>query len=229
MASIPYRMWSSYYLLLLSQQDIKPNTVLDVCCGTGTVAELLHDEGLEMTGIDLSPAMIQRARAKAAEKEKPIRYEVADATSFDLGVQFDAAYSFFDSLNYITTAEGLERAIQQIANHVKPGGSFVFDLNTTYAFEEELFTQSNLSKNAKVRYLWEGDWNPWTKIITVNMKFWHGDDEYHEVHVQRAHSEAEVRLFLNEAGFEDVRMYNSYTLDPARRVSDRVHYTAVKR
>src|SRR5436305_5704907 len=102
MESVPYRMWVSYYLLLLSQQDVHPKRILDVCCGTGTMCELLEYEGFRMTGIDLSQPMIDRAREKASLAMKKIRYECMDASSFELGEKFDAAYSFFDSLNYIT-------------------------------------------------------------------------------------------------------------------------------
>ena len=41
--------------------------------------------------------------------------EVADAGSFDLGERFDAAYSFFDSLNYITDPGHLQRALHRVA------------------------------------------------------------------------------------------------------------------
>ena len=54
MASVPYSMWVSYYQLLLAHQDIYPKRLLDVACGTGILAELLHAEAYEVTGFDLS-------------------------------------------------------------------------------------------------------------------------------------------------------------------------------
>ena len=85
MRSVPYRMWTSYYLLLLAHQNVRPRRVLDVCCGTGTMCEMLVEEGKEMAGFDLSPGMIERAREKAAKKKIDIRYEVADARTVDMG------------------------------------------------------------------------------------------------------------------------------------------------
>jgi ubiquinone/menaquinone biosynthesis C-methylase UbiE len=228
MASVPYRMWVGYYLLLLAQQDAHPKKILDVCCGTGTMAEMLQREGFSMTGLDIAPGMIEAARKKAVKKKLPIRYECLDAAEFELGDTFDAALSFFDSLNNIIEPARFQMALGQVAKHLKPGGSFIFDLNTAFAFEERMFTQKKLHPNAKLRYDWVGDYNPDTRLITVDMKFWYEGNEFHETHVQRAYDESEVREMLARAGFVEVKTYTSYTLDPLRGRSDRAHYAAIR-
>lgn len=229
MSSVPYTMWVSYYQLLLAHQDIYPKRLLDVACGTGIMSELLLAEGYDVTGIDLSPSMIEQARAKAIAKQLPLRFEVANAASFDLGETFDAAYSFFDSLNYITDPDDLQACFHRVAAHLPSGGSWIFDLNTRYAFEQEMFDQQNLKASSPVRYDWHGDWDPHRLIIRVDMKFWFEGQEYTETHLQRAHPHEDVLEMLAEAGFEKVRCFHSYTLNPPRRASDRLHYTAIKR
>lgn len=228
MAGVPYRMWVGYYFLLLAQQDKHPDTILDVCCGTGTMTEMLHREGFKMSGIDLSAPMIEEARRKAAKRNLPIRYECMDASTFELGETYDAALSFFDSLNNITDPDRFQMALTQVGKHLKPGGSFIFDLNTAYAFEEKMFNQKKLHPRAKLRYDWHGDWDPAARQITVKMEFWHEGEKFEEVHVQRAYEEDEVREMLRKAGFFDIKAYNSYTLDRLRKRSDRAHYTAIK-
>ncbi|HWD40095.1 MAG TPA: class I SAM-dependent methyltransferase, partial [Fimbriimonas sp.] len=228
MRTVPYKMWVSYYLLLLSHQDVHPKTVLDVCCGTGTMCQMLEKEGFKMSGIDLSPGMIEAAVAKARRRKLDIHYEVADASTFSLHRKFDAALSFFDSLNNIVEPEKLQAAFHRVAAHLPPGGSWIFDLNTAYAFSASLFDQQDLRPNAKLQYLWEGDYDPATKIITVNMRFWRDDQEFHEIHRQRAYDEEEIREMLERAGFSTIRVFHSYTLNPPRHKSDRLHFTAIK-
>jgi len=228
MAGVPYRMWVGYYLLLLSQQDVHPKRILDVCCGTGTMAEMLQKEGFELTGIDISPGMIEAAKKKAAKKKLPIRYECMDAADFELADTFDAALSFFDSLNNIVDPERFQAALGQVAKHVKPGGSFIFDLNMAFAFEQQMFTQKRMHPQARLRYDWVGDWDPESRLITVRMKFWYQGEEIEETHVQRAYEDEEVRAMLKEAGFRNVQAYDSYSLNPLRRRSDRAHYAALK-
>ena len=187
---------------------------------------MLTESGYQVTGFDLSEPMIEVARQKAEERNLAIDYHVADARTLDLAQTFEGAFSFFDSLNYITTAEGLREAILSVGRHVEPGGSFIFDLNTEFAFEQNMFDQEDLRRRALIRYQWEGTYDRPSRIITVEMKFWRGDEEIREEHIQRAHRDEEVREFLTEAGFDSVRAFDSYTLDPPRKRSDRVHYVA---
>lgn len=228
MKPVPYRMWTSYYLLLLAYQGVKPKQVLDVCCGTGTMCELLVREGLEMSGLDLSAPMIERAREKANEKKLSIRYEVADATNFEMGETYDAALSFFDSLNNLLEPDQLLNAFRSVARHLRPGGSWIFDMNMAYAFEEQMFDQESLKARSKLKYKWVGDWDAKSRIITVNMKFWWDGSEFNEVHRQRAYAEDEVRVLLEQAGFTEVKTFHSYTLEHPRKNSDRLHFTAIK-
>lgn len=227
MESVPYPMWVSYYLLLLAQQDVHPKRILDVCCGTGVMCELLDFEGFQMAGFDLSESMIAKARHKALDKGLAIRYEVANAADFDMGETYDAAFSFFDSLNYIVDPNQLAATFHRVAAHLPPGGSWIFDLNTEYAFETQMFDQQHLKKGSPVRYRWKGDYDREARLIHVHMTFWVDGQEVEEVHVQRAHSDEEVRAMLADAGFVQVRCFHSYTLSPPRYASDRVHYSAV--
>jgi len=228
MKPVPYRMWTGYYLLLLSHQDIHPLRILDVCCGTGTMCEMLTREGFELAGFDLAPGMIEEARKKAARKRLKIRYEVQDAATADMGETYGAAFSFFDSLNNIIDRDRLQMAFKRVAAHLDPGGSFIFDVNTAYAFEEQLFDQKDLRINKKLRYDWRGEWDAVTELITVHMKFWWMEQEFTETHVQRAYSEEDIREMLKQAGFEKIRAFHSYTLNPPRRTSDRLHFSCVR-
>jgi ubiquinone/menaquinone biosynthesis C-methylase UbiE len=227
MHAVPYSMWASYYELLLTQQAVRPSKLLDVCCGTGSVAELLSTKGYRVSGIDLSEPMIVEARRKAEAAGLDIRYEVADAAAFSLTERFDAAYSFFDSLNYITDLGRVGMAFERIAEHLLPGGSLVFDLNTAYAFEQRMFDQMDTRQRTKVKYHWQGDYDPGARIIRVAMEFWVDGERYKETHVQRAHSQDEIVDLLETAGFEEISVFDAYTLDRPRKRSDRIHYAAL--
>lgn len=192
------------------------------------MCEMLTEEGFEMSGVDLAPEMIRIAKKKAGRKRQDIHYECADAAEFEMGQTYDAAYSFFDSLNNILDASHLQKAFFQIAKHIKPGGSFIFDVNTSYAFETQLFDQEDLKQRSKLKYKWHGDWDAEKRIITVSMQFWRNGEEFTETHRQRAYTDDELTEMLVQAGFTDIQRFHSYTLNPPRYKSDRVHYTAIK-
>lgn len=226
MAEVPYDEWVDYLRLIWTLNNSKPKSVLDVCCGTGIVAEKLAELGLQVHGIDLSEPMIEVAQAMAARTALPMTFEVADASQFELDQKFDGAYSFFDSLNYLVRPEQVLEAIRCVARHLVSGALFVFDLNTEYAFTHNMFNQKDLRKKAELKYDWKGEYDRETRLIDVTMDFW-WKEEHVQVHQhQRAHPLDEVKAFLLENGFRPVAVYHSYTLDRPRKSSDRVHFVA---
>lgn len=66
--------------LLLSLLPDPPADVLDLGCGTGSLSCLLSAEGFGLHGVDISPGMIEAARAKAARLGVPATFEVGDAS-----------------------------------------------------------------------------------------------------------------------------------------------------
>jgi SAM-dependent methyltransferase len=189
---------------------------------------MLARQGYQVAGIDLSAPMIAQARSKAEELGLNIRFEARDAAEFQLGEKFDAACSFFDSFNYITDLGRLGMAFRRVAEHLHPGGSFIFDVNTAYAFEAQMFDQADTRKKTRLKYEWVGEYDPTSKIIHVHMDFWTETERFKEVHTQRAHSHEEIIDLLGEAGFGTIMAYEAYTLDRPRQKSDRIFYTCIR-
>jgi len=52
----------------------KPGTVVDLGCGTGSLSVLVAEAGHEVLGVDLSPAMVERAQLKALPLDLPVRF-----------------------------------------------------------------------------------------------------------------------------------------------------------
>jgi cyclopropane fatty-acyl-phospholipid synthase-like methyltransferase len=96
--------------------------VLDAGCGTGEQVLLAATYGAEdAMGIDLSPAAIERARSKAADRGVKAHFEVGDALSLDeLGSRFD---TLIDSgLFHVFTDEDRARYVASLAAALRPGG-----------------------------------------------------------------------------------------------------------
>jgi SAM-dependent methyltransferase len=103
----------------------------------------LARRGFEVVGVDLSSRMIEVAQGKlqtwpATRETAPPRFVQGDLSEFELGEAFDSATCLYDSLNYILDPQKLQAAFARIAHHVKPGGVFVFDMNSEYALTADL-------------------------------------------------------------------------------------------
>ncbi len=111
----------------------RPRTLIDLACGTGTHTVLQAHGGTRVIGIDLSPAMLHQARRRAAGR--PITFLQADMRTFDTHNPVDAVTCLYASLNHLLDPEDLTRTFTRVAAHLRPGGVFVFDLNSKHAFE----------------------------------------------------------------------------------------------
>ena len=115
----------------LEIETIKPflratDSMVDVGCGSGYATRLLAPLVRETLGVDFSESMIERARAAAAGKPN-LRFEVGNALDLDphaLGT-FDVALSVRCLIN-LETWELQQRAIENVATLLKPGGRFIF-------------------------------------------------------------------------------------------------------
>lgn len=106
--------------------------LLDLCCGTGQLALHFLDHDYNVTGIDLSEAMLDYARAGAAPYivTGQARFVQADAASFDLNEKFGLVVSTFDALNHLPDFTALKSCFLSVYSVLVDGGTFIFDLNT---------------------------------------------------------------------------------------------------
>lgn len=233
MQVVPYDAWVDYVLLLFSMVEHDPQELLDCACGTGNVSFELAKVGIDVTGVDIAHDMIAVAHAKAGQSNLPIRFEVADLTSFDLGRTFDSATCLYDSLNYILNPEDLRSSFARIAAHLQPGGIFVFDMNSDYALTADLFTQANLDPRKALHYDWQARHDPATRITSVDMRFTRRDadgkiSEFRETHRERAYLMDEVKEMLEDTGWEILKVFDAYTINLPHDASERWFFVVQK-
>ena len=92
---------------------------LDVACGTGAVAELAAAGGADVTGVDLAPALIDTARARAADQDLVIDYRVGDCEQLELD---EASFDAVSSTCGVMFAPDHEAAAAELARVTRPGG-----------------------------------------------------------------------------------------------------------
>jgi 2-polyprenyl-3-methyl-5-hydroxy-6-metoxy-1,4-benzoquinol methylase len=113
------RIHEAWTKLLRSLIPSSASTVLDLGCGTGSLSVVLASLGCSVTGIDLSPAMIAQAKAKAAIARFPIQFEVMDAAYPQFPPQqFDVLLG----RHILWTLPAPDRVLQRWISLLKPGG-----------------------------------------------------------------------------------------------------------
>ena len=109
---------------LLGRLGLDCRSVLEPGCGSGRVLAALARRGLEVVGIDRSPAMVELATARLAGNAEIV---LADMTDFDLGRSFDGAVCPINTLAHLSRRE-LGQHLERMGRHLRPGARYLVQL-----------------------------------------------------------------------------------------------------
>jgi glycine/sarcosine N-methyltransferase len=198
--------------------------VLDAACGTGHHAIALAQQGYQVVGADLSPAMVERARDNASAAGVDVVFAVAGLGDLAaLGV-FDAAICLGNSLPHVLTAEAVACALADFAAVLRPGGLLVIQ-NRNFDrvwVERQRFMSPQSHRDGDEEWLFLRFYDFHGETVTFNMiRLQRREGEWVQVVEStelRPIFRDDLALALAGAGFGRVVFYGGYggsAYDPA--------------
>lgn len=219
--------------------------VLELMCGTGRVAIPLAQAKLNVVGLDIAPAMIERAHAKAKQAgAKSCRFEVADVRNFALAERFDFAFIAINSFMHLETTADHIATLSCIYQHLKPHGMLAIDLFNPspsaltqpdgLLVYDKTFVLPESGNTVQKFVLREVDFTAQQQHVTFIYDETHADGRLTRTSLpfgMRWLYRYELEHLLVRTGFALESVYGSYDLDPyegdaprllavARRVKD---------
>ena len=177
----------------------KGGDVLDIGCGYGRHALELAQQGLRLTGLDLSLPMLIKAADSAQRRGLAVNFVHADMREMTFNAQFDAAYCVLSSFGYFDEETNL-RVATAIGRALKPGGRFLLDI----------INRDYIVRDLPSRVWWEGDgcvvleevdFNYHTSRVLIRRSVVFGNGRQSEQELSmRAYSLHEVGKILRQAG-----------------------------
>lgn len=229
-----YDAWSAHYRTLMRDTlGETPRRVAECACDTGSLTVRLAREGLQMTGVDLSAAMLRRAEEKARAWGVACAFVRQDMRRLSLTRPADAVLCTCDGVNYLTSPQGARAFFRAAYAALRPGGALCFDVSSRHKLEETLGDAFFGEERDGLATLWQNRLDRERHLVTMDVTFFarEADGRYRrfrEEHCQRAHSEEELRAWLEGAGFERVRALGGMGMDAPTGEEDRLHFTARK-
>ena len=227
MDNVPYEEWTDYYKEILREHGIMDGIVLDLGCGTGSMTELLAEQGYDMIGVDNSEEMLDLAMEKRAASGQDILYLLQDMRKFELYGTVRAVISACDSVNYLTEPGDLVKVFSLVNNYLDPGGLFLFDFNTEYKYRELLGDTTIAENREECSFIWENYYDLQERINEYDLTIFVREGElyrkFEETHFQRCYSLDEVKAAAEAAGMEFVTAYDAFTKDPVKEDSERIY------
>jgi SAM-dependent methyltransferase len=101
-------------------------SALELAIGTGRVALALSARGVPVSGIELSPAMVEQLRSK--EGADRIDVTIGDMATTRVAGRFRLVYLVFNTIGNLTTQDQQVACFANAALHLEPGGSFVVEV-----------------------------------------------------------------------------------------------------
>jgi SAM-dependent methyltransferase len=227
-----YELWLGNLLPKVELHGLRGDRLLDVGCGTGKSFLPMLERGWEVTACDISPAMVELARAKVGDAA---RLSVADMRELPRFGEFDLVCCLDDAVNYLLDGDELVAALGGMRANLAPSGLLMFDTNTITAYRTFFAEEVTIERDGR-RLIWRGRAGADQAEGSISEASFEveplhpgaGPAIAPQLHRQRHFPEAEVRNALSRAGLECLDVYgHHHDAIPQQPLDEIAHTKAV--
>ena len=229
---LDYKSWADFIeRTAVEKLGHKPELVLDLATGTGSMALELAGLGYDVIGVDISTEMLGVAKERAEKLGLNLLWLCQDMREFELYGTVDLAVSTLDSINHLTSDKDLKKCFSLVHNYLNPDGIFIFDVNGRFKFENIYGNQSYVMETDDSFCVWQNDYNPKTKLcrfyITLFKELQDGSYErFDEIQTEKSYRLCDLKRALLSQGFEFLGAYSDFDYTEATDSDERIYIVA---
>lgn len=216
---VDYDEWFAFLNGVCERNGFKPQSVLDLACGTGQMALRFAKQGLDTIAIDLSPEMLCIAKQKADDEKLDILFLNQDMAQFELYGTVDMIVCCLDSINYLLKTDDVKSCFANVRNYLNNGGYFIFDINSEYKFKNIYADNAYVFETDDVFCTWQNYYKSTTRICDFYLDFFVEQDgmyrRFSETQRERCYTLRQMLSYIKEAGLETVGVYSDFAFTEA--------------
>ena len=218
-----YELYHAFIHVALEQHHLRPESILELGCGTGRLAEQFILEGKAVDGLDRSPQML------AIAKKRGVRTRQGDLASFRLSKRYDLIFCALDSLNYLLTERALRSSFMRVHQHLSNGGLFIFDLNSEFKINKAVLAvpPTTIYNFGDVKLTWTNSHRQNTWVIDLILR--EKGKTFREQHVEKAYALPLVKQLLRHCGFQVLGIYGDLAMGEVQKDSLKWFFVCAKK
>ena len=229
LATIYDEYWGKFsedYVLFLAdlktRHTVKLSSVIDLACGTGSLMLALSGDAERLVGLDISPEMVNVARAKC-EGIGNIELLEGDFRCFALPHRFTLALCCFDAINYVAELSELDSILAATGQNLSAEGFFVFDAVTEPHYLVNDGGKGDFTVGG-VPYHFESRYDRQQKVNESKWVFKEGT----EIHRQMPIEYGDIVRSAERTGFVIVEALSDLKRSPIKDGTTRIFYVLQK-
>lgn len=226
--NVDYKLRAEYINKILEANGVKKGLLLDLACGTGSLAIEFANMGYEVIATDSSADMLMQARNKAFENECNVMFLCQNMEDTDLYGTVGAIVCSLDSINHLSSLKDVNKTFSNLKNFIDDGGIMVFDVNTLYKHQKILGDNTFVYDEKDVYCVWQNHLLKDNKTVNINLDFFckRGNtyQRFTENFNEIAFTDEEITNAVESNGFKVIKRYNDLTFDLPHGETQRVYY-----
>lgn len=236
---VDYSAWADFFEKCFDRYlGTRPELLLDLACGTGSMTLELAKRGYDMIGVDGSPDMLNVAfdRKFDLELKNDVLFLLQDMREFELYGTVGAVSCCLDSVNYLTEDGDLEKCFSLVHNYLDPDGLFLFDVNTPHKFESVygqntyVYEEDDCGEGSFC--IWQNFYDKESRLCEFSLTVFEkneGENSYSrrdESQCERCYTKDELIASLENNKFEIIGFYSDFDFTPATDTDERWYIVA---
>lgn len=222
---IDYDLWVEDVLEFI-KDDTTVKNLLDVSCGTASMAIRFARAGLKVTAVDLSPEMVDQARNKVAAENltDSVTLAVGDMREIAFSEPFDIIINLHDGLNYLPNIGSAGEFLKHAYDLLRPNGWLVVDVVTPLLCETHFKGYREIFTDESGGYERETNYDSQTCEALTKFTFEISPTEFlMEEHHQHAYDLPDVRQMCEKSPFKAYKILDDEDLTEADASSERFY------
>lgn len=226
--NVDYKRRADYISDILNDYGIDSGLLLDLACGTGSLAVEFAKKGFDVIAADSSADMLAQAQDKAFSEGVNIMFLCQKMQETDLYGTVRAIVCSLDSVNHLENIGEFQKTLTVLKNFIDDDGIMIFDVNTLYKHREILGNNTFVYDEKNVYCVWQNRLLPDGVTVNINLDFFvkKGEDyeRFNENFKETAFPDEEITSAVFDAGFKVINRYADLSRNEPEEKTERVYY-----